>query len=99
MNSRPPGYELLPVAQSIGFRHFPTLFVPEICQIPEVIWFPLRRDFSCSGSGYYVVTEYGIAPLKGRTLRQRARNLIAIAHPDIRDELKAEFERRFHQKY
>lgn len=47
----------------------------------------------------YVVTEYGVAPLKGRTLRQRARNLIEIAHPDFRDELKAEYEKRFHCKY
>ena len=47
----------------------------------------------------YVVTEYGIAALKGRTLRQRARALIEIAHPDFRDTLKAEFERRFHCAY
>ena len=47
----------------------------------------------------YVVTEYGIAALKGRTLRQRARALIEIAHPDFRDGLKAEFERRFHCTY
>ena len=44
----------------------------------------------------YVVTEYGAAHLKGHTLRQRARALIEIAHPDFRDELKAEFIRRFH---
>lgn len=44
----------------------------------------------------YVVTEYGVAALKGLTLKQRARNLIAIAHPDFREGLKAEFERRFH---
>lgn len=47
----------------------------------------------------YVVTEYGVAHLKGETLRQRARNLIEIAHPDFRDELKAEFEKRFHCQY
>ena len=47
----------------------------------------------------YVVTEYGVAPLKGRTLRQRARNLIAIAHPDFQDKLKADYEEHFHQKY
>ncbi|EEV20423.1 4-hydroxybutyrate coenzyme A transferase domain protein [Treponema vincentii ATCC 35580] len=47
----------------------------------------------------YVVTEYGIAALKGLTLRQRAHNLIAIAHPDFREELKAEFEKRFNCKY
>ncbi|MCI8537224.1 MAG: 4-hydroxybutyrate--acetyl-CoA CoA transferase [Oscillospiraceae bacterium] len=36
----------------------------------------------------YVVTEYGIAKLKNRTVRQRVENLIAIAHPDFRAELR-----------
>lgn len=36
----------------------------------------------------YVVTEYGIAHLKGKTLRQRADELISIAHPDFRSELR-----------
>ena len=35
-----------------------------------------------------VATEYGIAELKGKTLAQRADALIAIAHPDFRDELE-----------
>jgi len=35
----------------------------------------------------YVVTEYGIARLRGKDLFQRAEALIAIAHPDFRDEL------------
>ena len=43
----------------------------------------------------YVVTEYGIAQLKGKTLRARARELIAIAHPDFRSQLIDEFEKRF----
>lgn len=34
-----------------------------------------------------VVTEYGIARLRGRSLSQRAKALIAIAHPKFRDEL------------
>ena len=36
----------------------------------------------------YVVTEYGIAPLRGRSIRKRVENLIAIAHPDFRAELR-----------
>lgn len=43
----------------------------------------------------YVVTEYGIAHLKGHTLRERALALIAIAHPDFREGLRREFEKRF----
>ncbi len=35
----------------------------------------------------YVVTEYGVAHLRGRSVRDRVRDLIAIAHPDVRDEL------------
>jgi acetyl-CoA hydrolase len=38
----------------------------------------------------YVVTEFGVAPLYGKTIRERARALIAIAHPDFRDELSRE---------
>jgi 4-hydroxybutyrate CoA-transferase len=47
----------------------------------------------------YIVTEYGIAPLKGKTLKERAKNLINVAHPDFREELKSEFEKRFNAKY
>ena len=36
---------------------------------------------------HWVVTEYGIAALHGKTLRQRAQSLIRIAHPKFRDEL------------
>lgn len=42
-----------------------------------------------------VVTEYGIARLKGKTQRQRAGELIAIAHPDFRAELREEAGRLF----
>ena len=48
---------------------------------------------------HYVVTEYGIAQLRGQTLRQRARALIEIAHPDFRDELKEAYERKFQEAY
>lgn len=36
----------------------------------------------------YIITEYGIAPIKGRTIRQRVENIIGIAHPDFRGELR-----------
>ncbi|RME86747.1 MAG: acetyl-CoA hydrolase/transferase family protein [Anaerolineae bacterium] len=37
---------------------------------------------------HYVVTEYGVADLYGKTIRQRAQALINIAHPDFRADLK-----------
>jgi len=37
----------------------------------------------------YVVSEYGVASLQGKSLRQRAEALIAIAHPDFQSELRA----------
>ncbi len=36
----------------------------------------------------HVVTEYGVAKLRGKSMRERALNLINIAHPDFRDELR-----------
>ena len=44
---------------------------------------------------HYVVTEYGVANLFGRNLRQRARMLIDIAHPDHREELERKAYERF----
>lgn len=44
----------------------------------------------------YIVTEYGIAPMRGRTVRERANNLIAIAHPDFREELRREAQKLFY---
>jgi acetyl-CoA hydrolase len=37
---------------------------------------------------HYVVTEYGIADLYGKSLRQRAKMLTGVAHPQFRDELE-----------
>jgi acyl-CoA hydrolase len=37
-----------------------------------------------------IITEHGAAELRGRTVRQRAEALAAIAHPDFRDELLAQ---------
>ena len=41
----------------------------------------------------YVVTEYGAAPLSGRSIRDRVQNLIAVAHPDFQQQLKEEAQR------
>ncbi len=43
-----------------------------------------------------VVTEYGVAELFGRSIRERAAMLIAIAHPDFREHLAAEARRLYH---
>jgi acyl-CoA hydrolase len=43
-----------------------------------------------------VVTEFGVADLWGRSLRERAKALIAIAHPDHRDRLA--YEARLHHE-
>ncbi len=47
---------------------------------------------------HYVVTEYGIASLRGKSVPDRARELIRIAHPDFRDDLKDEFRRIYNVK-
>ena len=48
---------------------------------------------------HYVATEYGIAELRGKSLKERARALINIAHPKFREELIEEWEKRFNKKF
>ncbi len=45
---------------------------------------------------HYIVTEYGIAYLYGKNMRQRAKALIDIAHPNHREQLEREAFDRFH---
>ncbi len=40
-----------------------------------------------------IVTEYGVAYMRGRGIRERAEQLIAIAHPDFRDQLRDEMKK------
>ncbi|MDY6866060.1 MAG: GNAT family N-acetyltransferase [Halobacteriota archaeon] len=48
------------------------------------------------GDVYYVVTEYGVAYLHGKSIRERALALISIAHPKFREELlKQAKEKKF----
>jgi acyl-CoA hydrolase len=42
-----------------------------------------------------VITEYGIAELRGRSQRQKAEALINVAHPKFRDELRAAAKKLF----
>lgn len=58
--------------------------------LPPATVFTLPRAFV-----HYVVTEFGVATLIGRSLRERARELIAVAHPDFRAELTAEARRMY----
>jgi acyl-CoA hydrolase/GNAT superfamily N-acetyltransferase len=46
------------------------------------------------GDVHTVITEYGVAELKGRTIRERALALLSIAHPDFRSELLAAAKQR-----
>jgi acetyl-CoA hydrolase len=43
---------------------------------------------------HYIVTEFGVADLHGKTLRERAQALIGIAHPKFREELEAGARKR-----
>lgn len=47
------------------------------------------------GHAHYIVTEYGIAYLYGKNFRQRAKAMIAIAHPDDREALEKACVERF----
>ncbi len=48
------------------------------------------------GDVHYVVTEYGVAHLFGKTIKERCRALIKIAHPDFRDELTEYAKNTYH---
>lgn len=48
------------------------------------------------GDVHYVVTEYGVAHLFGKTVQERAKALISIAHPEFREELTKYAKEIFH---
>jgi acyl-CoA hydrolase len=43
----------------------------------------------------FVVTEFGVAEMRGKTVQERARALCDIAHPDFRDMLRDEARRMY----
>jgi acyl-CoA hydrolase len=63
---------------------------PELQELlfTRVVVLPSANDIQ------YVVTEYGIAKLEGRGIRERAHALIEIAHPKFRDELRDQAKER-----
>jgi 4-hydroxybutyrate CoA-transferase len=48
------------------------------------------------GDVHYVVTEYGVANLFGKSIQERVTSLIKIAHPKFRDELKQFAKSNYH---
>ena len=44
---------------------------------------------------HYIVTEYGAVNLRGKSLRERAKLLISIAHPDFRESLRQAYRERY----
>lgn len=77
-----------------------------IIALPSTTSKGLSRIVSClkQGAGvvttrahaHYIVTEYGVANLYGKNLRERAKALIKIAHPNHREALEREAFKRFH---
>lgn len=63
---------------------------------------PVLPEGSCvtytRSNVHFVATEYGAVCLRGLTVKERARKLISIAHPDYRDWLREEFERVYQMK-
>lgn len=71
----------LPATAGDASRIVPTLSAAAAVTVPR----------SLAG---YVVTEYGVAQLRGRTMRERAEALIAVAHPDHRGVLEKSLDRQ-----
>jgi acyl-CoA hydrolase len=70
------GFVVVPSTTSDGHT---SRIVPQLCPGAPVTTMKNTVD--------HVVTEYGVAELRGRTLAERARALIGIAHPNFREDL------------
>lgn len=78
----------------------PIIALPSITKKGESRITPLLRQgagvVTTRAHAHYIVTEYGIAYLYGKNMRQRAKALIDIAHPNHRERLEREAFDRFH---
>ena len=65
--------------------------------IPRIVPFlkPGAGVVTTRGHVHYIITEYGVAYLYGKSLRERARALINISHPDDREQLERACTERF----
>ena len=83
-----PGGRAITLLRSTALDGAVSCIVPQFDQ-GAIVTFP--RYFAD-----YVVTEYGVARLLGKSMRQRAEELISIAHPDFRSDLSKEAQQLFY---
>ena len=78
----------------------PIIALPSITKKGESRITPFLRQgagvVTTRAHAHYIVTEYGVAYLYGKNMRQRAKALIDIAHPNHRERLEREAFERFH---
>ena len=65
--------------------------------VPDIV--PGSMVTSTNHDVDYIVTEFGIAKLRGKTMKERAKALIAVAHPNFTQMLIDAYEQRFKEKY
>jgi len=82
------GITLISSARKLKDGTFASSIVPELPPFTPVT---VPRTFA-----QYVVTEYGIADLRYKSVRERAEALINIAHPDLRGELRDSLKKKLY---
>lgn len=82
------GITLISSARKLKDGTLASSIVPELPPFTPVT---VPRTFA-----QYVVTEYGIADIRYKTVRERAEALINIAHPDLRGELRNNLKKKFY---
>lgn len=85
------GITLLGAARKMPDGSLSSAIVPELAAGTPV---SVPRSYA-----NYVITEYGIASLRYKSRRERAAELISIAHPDLRGELRASLKRNFYPQW
>ena len=77
----------------------PIIALPSITSRGESKINPFLREgagvVSTRANVHFIVTEWGVADLYGKSMKQRAQALISIAHPNVREELEEGMFRRF----